>query len=160
MRPLPPGKTSPWAGHFYLRGYASSPTLLCSRGLRGWDPHWHIQPIPLHPSGIFLCLGFCPSVLSFYFKKPLRKGISAHWCAFLTSYSVLNPQQSDLTSWSPFLGTISVASRKTLMMSHLIFRNLFFWHAFVSVFAKMLQTVNSWFYYHTSPRAPPHLALG
>lgn len=93
------------------------------------------------------------------FEKPLKRGISAHWCSFLTSHSVLNTEQSDLTSCSPFLVTISVVSRKTLMKSSIPFRNLFFWYVSVSVFAKMLPDINSWFYHHTSPWAQPHLAL-
>lgn len=72
------------------------------------------------------------------FEKPLGRGDSAHWCSFLTSHSVLNPQPSDLTSCSPFPVTISVVSRKMLMKSGIIFRNLFFWYMSVSVFAKML----------------------
>lgn len=81
---------------------------------------------PLYLSGIFHCPCFCSGLFSSFFEKLLKRGVSIHWLSFLTSHSILNPQQSDFTSRFPLPVTIAVDSRKTSMKSSILFRNLFF----------------------------------
>ena len=95
--PRPRGKTSPSTGHLHLRCWTPSPTLLCSHDLPRRDPHWHSKTMPLDLSGSFLCPGLCSRFFSSYFEKLLER-VSPHWCSFLTSHSILKPQQPDLTS--------------------------------------------------------------